>query len=420
MTESADGTTVAAFPAGAADMAPTDVAEKRSVAECGEPARRPQPQTMVAVAGWLPLPPPEALGSTVPAAPAPANAEWRPGSSKGETRGKTVIASNWRPMERETVAPAQATAAQPGLSPLVTAELPGTPTAGIVPPVLTAPQTPAGKPDDKKAEEKQPEQMPAPTLMPGPETAPLAPTVPAPVLGLPVASGPGGPAPRELCKVSLPPYVIEPPDVLLIQSTQSLKDQMLQGAHLVRPDGSVSLGIYGSVHVGGMTIEQAKVAIARQMVQRVKDFTTENLDVDVIAYNSKFYYVITDGGGYGEQVYRLPIYGSETVLDAIGQIGGLPPVASKRHIWLARRSPGHAISQLPVDWIAISQGGSTTTNYQVLPGDRIYVRAEKLIKIDSGVAKVLSPIERILGAVLLGSSTVNSIKNGGRNGSSSP
>ena len=45
--------------------------------------------------------------------------------------------------------------------------------------------------------------------------------------------------------------------------------------------------------------------------------------------NSKVYYIITDGAGSGEQVFRFPVTGSETVLDAISQIGGLPPVSSK-------------------------------------------------------------------------------------------
>ena len=37
----------------------------------------------------------------------------------------------------------------------------------------------------------------------------------------------------------------------------------------------------------------------------------------------------------------------------------------------------------------------------------------ELIKVDSTIAKVVSPIERVFGAILLGSSTVNSIKNRG-------
>ena len=53
------------------------------------------------------------------------------------------------------------------------------------------------------------------------------------------------------------------------------------------------------------------------------------MSVDVLAYNSKVYYVIMDGGGYGQQIVRLPCTGNETVLDAIAQVNGLPQVASK-------------------------------------------------------------------------------------------
>src|SRR5262249_56263464 len=65
----------------------------------------------------------------------------------------------------------------------------------------------------------------------------------------------------------------------------------------------------------------------------------KDVNVDVIAFNSKVYYVITDGGGFGEQVRRFPVTGSETVLDAISNIAGLPAVASKKRIWGARRTP---------------------------------------------------------------------------------
>ncbi len=223
-----------------------------------------------------------------------------------------------------------------------------------------------------------------------------------------------GQVPNELGKLPLPPYVIEPPDILLVESTQGIRDQPVRGQHLVRPDGTVGLGIYGSVFVGGMTLDQAKEAIARQLARRIEKFDPENLNVDVLAYNSKVYYVITDGGGYGEQVFRVPVTGSETVLDAIGQINGLPPVASKKHIWVARRSlQGGPEQVLPVDWFGITQRGAAETNYQLLPGDRVYVKADKWRTFDAGVAKVLSPFERILGTTLLGSETVNSIRNRG-------
>src|SRR5262249_49489986 len=53
------------------------------------------------------------------------------------------------------------------------------------------------------------------------------------------------PVPRELRKVTLPPYVIEAPDILLVEAP-ALKDQPVRGQHLVRPDGTINVGIYGS------------------------------------------------------------------------------------------------------------------------------------------------------------------------------
>lgn len=218
--------------------------------------------------------------------------------------------------------------------------------------------------------------------------------------------------PTELKPVNLPPYVIEPPDVLLVEAIPSLPEQPISGQHLVRPDGTIGLGIYGSVKVGGLTLDEARELIQAHLSTRIKREKLQ-VSVDVFAYNSKVYYVITDGGGYGEQVYRFPITGKETVLDAIGQIYGLPAVASKKHIWLARRAPGDVCSEeqiFPVDWCAITQKGIVDTNYQVLPGDRIYVKADPWITFDSIIAKVLSPFERITGFVLLVSETVNSIR----------
>ena len=46
---------------------------------------------------------------------------------------------------------------------------------------------------------------------------------------------------------------------------------------------------------------------------------------------------------------------------------------------------------LPVDWRAITEGGSTCTNYQIFPGDRIYVGPDCLIKADNYLSKVLAP-----------------------------
>ena len=296
-------------------------------------------------------------------------------------------------------------------------------------------------------------------------------------------------APRELMKVTLPDYVIEPPDILLIDAVsviprgphaiapldvlmiqakptfndqpiagayvveadgtvnlgpaygtvpiggmsiqaaadaiknnlaQTIKDpvvtvslmqsaarQQIAGEHLVGPDGTVNLGTYGRVMVTGMTVDQARAHIEAHLSRVLQD---PRVAVDVAGYNSKTYYIITEGAGMGDGVVRFPITGNETVLDAISQINGLSQVSSKQ-IWIARPSPDcNGVDQiLPVNWVAITKGGNTGTNYQILPGDRVFVAEDHYVATDTALGKFLAPIERILGVTLLGAQTVRTI-----------
>lgn len=184
--------------------------------------------------------------------------------------------------------------------------------------------------------------------------------------------------------------------------------QPVAGEHLVRPDGTVSLGVYGSVYVAGMTLSEVKFAVENHLQPHIEQ---PEVNVDVVAYNSKVYYVITDGGGFGEQVVTRPATGNETVLDAVASINGLSDVSSKR-MWIARPAPtGPEQAQiLEIDWTAIAARGITTTNYQVLPGDRIYIMADHLIAADNVMTKLFAPIERIVGFSLLGTSAYRQFK----------
>jgi polysaccharide export outer membrane protein len=296
-------------------------------------------------------------------------------------------------------------------------------------------------------------------------------------------------APNELAKVALPSYVIEPPDVLImditrivprgaqrilpqdilmIQATNTLPDQAIAGAypvemdgvvnlgpgygavrvagmlpaearqavethlgrilnqpvvslsvlqssarqqitgeHLVWPDGTVSLGIYGNVFVTGATIPESRRRIQQHLSQYLID---PEVSVDISGFNSKTYYIITEGAGFGDGVNRFPITGNETVLDAISQINGLSQVSSKK-IWVSRPAPaGTGCDQiLPVDWVAITKGGSTATNYQILPGDRVFVSQDHMVAFDTALGKLLAPAERVLGFTLLGTQTIQAV-----------
>ncbi len=307
------------------------------------------------------------------------------------------------------------------------------------------------------------------------------------------ANPPGPPAeslvPRELDKVTLPRYVVEPPDILLIEGVklvpksphrietfdvmlvrvsgafpeypiddafsvdadgsvnlgprygrieivdltieeaedeirsylsqilsevdvsvslvQSSGAQAVTGQHLVGPDGRVNLATYGSVYVAGKTLEEAREAIEEQLSLELED---PEVFVDVLAYNSKVYYIVTQGGGFGDNVVRAPITGNETVLDAVAAIGGISQVSSTR-LWIARPAPnGMGCEQiLPVDWQEITRGASTATNYQMLPGDRLFIAENKYNRATAAVANLIRPFESIFGFVSLGTSMGNRI-----------
>jgi polysaccharide export outer membrane protein len=309
------------------------------------------------------------------------------------------------------------------------------------------------------------------------------PCEPMPAVSAAWRPGPG--LARELSKVVLPPYVIEPPDILMIDAvrivpkqpyylmpfdvlalqvqgtlpeaplsglyrvgpagevtlgqqfgsvnvagmtveqacqaiqkhleaslakpavTATLADtaakQQIAGQHLVGPDGTVTLGTYGNVSVVGLTVPEAKKAVQQHLTEFLEK---PEVSLQIFGYNSKVYYIVTQGAGMGDGVYRFPITGNETVLDAIAQINGLQQVSSKK-IWIARPTDNpHAIQNLPVSWEEITADAYACTNYQILPGDRIFIAEDKLAAFDTGLGKVMAPIERIFGFSVFGAGTV--------------
>ena len=90
----------------------------------------------------------------------------------------------------------------------------------------------------------------------------------------------------------------------LAQSSQAL--QQIRGEHLVRGDGTIGLGSYGSVYVDSMTVDEARAAIEKHLSQYLQ---SPKISVDIGGFNSKVYYVITDLAGSGQKVFRLPLTG---------------------------------------------------------------------------------------------------------------
>lgn len=234
--------------------------------------------------------------------------------------------------------------------------------------------------------------------------------------------------PRELSKTTLPPYVIEPPDILLVEVLEALPGRPIQGERLVRPDGTISLGFYGDVYVAGLTIEEAKEKIIAHLRKYLNDeplgliqedpetlefkavppAESNRVIVDVAAYNSKFYYVQGDVGAPG----RLPITGNETVLDAIQFAGGIMPTASYQNVRLVRPAPPGACCEqiLPINMAAIINAGDPTTNYQIMPGDRIMVYRDPIVRGTIFIERIAAPFFVVLNGIQSYSFAANSLR----------
>jgi len=197
-----------------------------------------------------------------------------------------------------------------------------------------------------------------------------------------------------------------------VQLARASGTQPVTGEYLVSLDGTVNLRQYGRVELAGLTIAEATAALERHLSQY---FDSPEATVNVIAYNSKVYYVITEGASLGDNIVRMPITGKETVLDALSQIGGLSQLSSEK-IWIARPTPGNLAYEqiLPVNYTAITRGAASATNYQILPGDRVFIAENRLVSLSNFISRVTGPFERIAGMTSLGASTVRNMQTLGR------
>jgi polysaccharide biosynthesis/export protein len=186
-----------------------------------------------------------------------------------------------------------------------------------------------------------------------------------------------------------PAHQVEPPDLLLVEVLEALPGRPISGERLVRPDGTISLGFYGDVHVAGLTLPEVKEKIILHMrkylidevlgltsldenekCQPVDPKDSDRVFVDVTAYNSRWYYI--EGDVYLPS--RLAYTGNESVLDVIHYVGGILPSADRSKIRLIRSFPkGSPVKVMPIDYEEITMGTDSSTNYQLLPNDRLVV-----------------------------------------------
>ena len=234
--------------------------------------------------------------------------------------------------------------------------------------------------------------------------------------------------PIELAKQPLETYRVEIGDTVFVEPVSFDATIRLPGDQVVKPDGTISIGEFGDFRADYKTITEIQsevqaiidAQVRNEMERafyeelyreqqateefpeddyllddpdRAKKMAAENqarekegraalekriseqirknqIGVRLVNWNSKRIYVLGEVNAPGYFDYT----GSQTVLDAIVEAGGLSSNANGHQVIVSRPTPCDSCRiVMKVCYDQVVQLGDTSTNYQLLPGDRVFV-----------------------------------------------
>ena len=134
----------------------------------------------------------------------------------------------------------------------------------------------------------------------------------------------------------------------------------------VRADGMVSVSLIDDVQAEGLTPEELKEVITRELAEFISE---PAVTVIVLQSNSRFVSVL----GEVTRESRVPLTRDLRVLEAIALAGGFGPFADRADVRIVRRNDDGTESEYRFDYGAYIRGRAPGTNIVLLPGDTIIV-----------------------------------------------
>jgi polysaccharide export outer membrane protein len=160
------------------------------------------------------------------------------------------------------------------------------------------------------------------------------------------------------------PYRIGPSDRLQVHVW---RDEELTTEVFVRPDGTITLPLVGSLHAAGRTTDELKEEIKNRADRYVKNPV---VTVAVTAVNSYRFTVV--GNVETPGVFNSSQY--VTLSEAVALAGGPNRYAETDDIVLIRRDKAKSKPRrIPVDYEGILDGDHPEQDLIILPGDTVFV-----------------------------------------------
>jgi polysaccharide export outer membrane protein len=181
-------------------------------------------------------------------------------------------------------------------------------------------------------------------------------------------------------------YRLAPPDVLQVTVRP---EPAVEREVTVRPDGRISFELIGDVQVEGKTIEEVRGEITSLLQQFI---VSPTVTVELQSSNSRRYYVFGEVNRPG----AYPLVGRVTAVDALAQANGETRLASLNSARLVRGGSEHP-QVFPLRFADITRNADASTNFELRPGDVVYVPPSTSARIGYAISLFFFPLQQIIG-----------------------
>ncbi len=144
---------------------------------------------------------------------------------------------------------------------------------------------------------------------------------------------------------------------------------------VLQPDGAITLPITGMVRVGGMTVEEARAAIAVKAGERLRDPEVNLLLTDFVKPS------FTVAGEVGRPG-RYDLRGSISAIDAVAISGGLRETSKHSQVLLVRRVNSEYADVRILNMKDMMKAGGIKEDVQVRDGDLLIVPQSFVSKLE--------------------------------------
>ena len=197
-------------------------------------------------------------------------------------------------------------------------------------------------------------------------------------------------------------YTLHPPDEIEIHCSKVPEIDMQR--QQIRPDGKISFEAVGELDVAGKTPAQVATALRAKILELYQIEGDNPIDVRVVAFRSKRYYVFGQVASPGAQAYS----GRDTGIGALALAGSPTVMAWVERIQIVRPSSNKDVKPkiFEFNFDRAAAHGDATKDVLLQEGDIIYVPPTILAAAAMKIEEFITPIARAFsGYYILGGGT---------------